>query len=453
MSSTQAFNLFLAFVWAITANVGVAEGQTPTDRAIQSLQLHLKMYPEDYKGYDQLGAAYLQKGRETADATYYELARGALNRSLDLLSNDPAAASAKTHMALVYMAEHQFEDALSWAQDALVLGSGDPSPWAVVGDALTDMGEYDQAAAAYAKLRDPIGAGQESNGVAYERESRIAYLRFLRADTKNAISLMREAILTARTLRMPAENVAWSEYQLGEICFKSGDLSCAEEAYRAGLETDPGSYRNLAGLGEVRAAQSRYSEAIALYQKAIAVVPYPMYVASLYDLEIRLGRREEAKKQYQLIEFITKLNPINERLSYRELALFYADHNFKLGQSVTLAQQELKVRHDIYTWDVLAWVLYKSGRADQAATAMRKALALGTEDALLDFHAGAIESRLGHRDCARRFLERALRLNPHFHLFYADQAREMLAQLSVPPSAATTTAIVASHPSQRGPIQ
>ena len=106
-----------------------------------------------------MGASYIQKGRETADASYYELAKEALEKSLDLVSNGPAAASAKTHMAVVAMSEHQFEEALSWAQEALALGSGDPSPWAIVGDALTDMGEYERAEDAYARLRDPLHPG------------------------------------------------------------------------------------------------------------------------------------------------------------------------------------------------------------------------------------------------------------------------------------------------------
>ena len=117
----------------------------------------------------------------------------------------------------------------------------------------------------------------------------MAYLRFLRGDAPGAIKLMRDAIAVAMTLRLPAENVAWSQYQLGEICFKSGDLIGAEQAYRAGLGFDPHSYRNLAGLGEVRTAQERYPEAIALYQKAIAVVPYPAFAAALYDLDTASG--------------------------------------------------------------------------------------------------------------------------------------------------------------------
>ena len=48
---------------------GNLAAQTSTDNMIHSLQTHLKMYPQDFKSYDALGASYIQKGRETADAT------------------------------------------------------------------------------------------------------------------------------------------------------------------------------------------------------------------------------------------------------------------------------------------------------------------------------------------------------------------------------------------------
>src|SRR5271169_4380329 len=107
--------VLLVVVIAIAAGVSLCSAQDSTNRTIQSLQLHLKWFPGDYKSYDALGAAYIQKGRETADASYYELAKEALSKSLDLVSSGPAAASAKTHLAVVAMSEHQFESALSWA--------------------------------------------------------------------------------------------------------------------------------------------------------------------------------------------------------------------------------------------------------------------------------------------------------------------------------------------------
>ncbi len=420
--------LFLALVLLAACRNGAA--QTTTDAAIRSLQIHLKLYPQDFKSYDSLGASYIQKGRETADASYYELAKNALDKSLDLVSDGPEAASAMTHMAEVAMSEHEFEEALSWAQKALALGSGDPSPWAIVGDALTDMGEYERAEDAYARLRDLLHPEDESNALAYERNSRLAYLYFLKGDAPDAIGLMRSAIAVSTRLHLPAENVAWSQYQLGEIFLKSGDLIGAEQAYSAGLAIDENSFRNLAGLGEVRTAQDRYPEAIALYERAIAVVPYPAFAAALYDLDVQAGRTDDAHKQLELLEFIGTLNPLNERLFYRELALFYADHNLKLTVSVDLAKKELEVRHDIYTWDILAWVLFKNGNIPEAADAMDKALSLGTEDALLDFHAGMIQLQLGRSERAQKLFKSALALNPQFHLVYASQARERLNQLA-----------------------
>jgi len=428
ISGSKLALILAAFAWSVMAAgpVRLAAQQGPTDRRIRSLQSRVKMYPQDYAGYDQLGAAYIQKGRETGDATYYELAKASLARSMDLVNNDPAAASAKTHMAVVAMAEHRFEDALKWAEDALALGSGDPSPWAIVGDAHTDLGQYDEANAAYGKLRDLNQAGSSASGISYERDSRLAYLRFISGDPKSAFDLMRNAIQTAMALHMPAENIAWSDYQLGEICFKSGDLIGAEQAYQAGLTADPNSYRNLAGLAEVRTAQRRYQDAIDLDQRAIAAIPYPMFAASLYDLYLKVGRPADAEKQHDLIEFIGNLNPINQRLFYRDLALFYADHDLKLKESLELAREELKVRQDIYTWDIMAWVLYKNGRAQEAEAAMAKALRMGTKDALLYFHAGMIYRQLGDSGKAGEYLGKALATNPQFHIFYADLAAKMV---------------------------
>ncbi len=428
MSRRKVAVILTALAWSVLAAGAdrLSAQQSPTDRLIRSLQSRVKMYPQDYAGYDQLGAAYIQKGRETGDATYYELAKVSLGKSLDLVNNDPAAASAKTHMAVVAMAEHRFEDALQWAEDALALGSGDPSPWAIVGDAHTDLGQYEAAQATYGKLRDLNQEGRPLSGVSYERDSRLAYLRFIFGDPKSAVELMRNAIQTAMVLHMPAENIAWSDYQLGEICFKSGDLTGAEQAYQAGLAADPNSYRNLAGLAEVRTAQRRYQDAIDLDQRAIAAIPYPMFAASLYDLYLKVGRPADAEKQHDLIEFIGNLNPINQRLFYRDLALFYADHDMKLKESLELAQEELKVRQDIYTWDIMAWVLYKNGRVQEAEAAIAKALRMGTKDALLYFHAGMIYSQLGNAAKARDYLGKALATNGQFHIFYADDAAKMV---------------------------
>jgi Tfp pilus assembly protein PilF len=64
-----------------------------------------------------------------------------------------------------------------------------------------------------------------------------------------------------------------------------------------------------------------------------------------------------------------------------------------------------------------------------ARGAIRKAIRFDTENSLLQFHAGMIALHFGDRSEAKRRLERALALNPHFHQAYADQARATLARL------------------------
>ncbi len=423
--------LFLIFVLSYLGQPLVLRAQqSSTNDLIKTLQSRVRRYPEDYAGHAGLGAAYLQKGRETGDAADFELAKGALEKSLNLLSNDPAAAFAMTQMAVVCMAEHHFDEALAWAQKALALGSGDPSPWAIAGDALADMGDYTGAAEAYSKLDSVFGSEDEKLAFSYQRDTRTSFLRFIAGDRAGAIDLMRSAVQKAIEMRMPVENIAWSEYQLGEELFQTGEIAPAEKAYLAALQEYPGYYRGLAGLAKVRAAQGKYTDAVDLFKKAIAAVPYPEYAGALGDAYQKLGNTQEAKKQYQLVEFIGYLSQVNQQIHNRDLALFYADHNLKLNESLELARKELEVRHDIYSWDVLAWSLYKNGKFQEAADAISHALSQGTKDAQLFFHAGMIYEKAGNSAKARSYLQQALATNAHFSILYSEKAAETLARLT-----------------------
>jgi len=325
------------------------------------------------------------------------------------------------------MGEHRFADALHFAQKALSLGTGDVSLFAIVGDAYADMGEYDKAASAYSRLtpRDMT----LSPRAAYARDSRISYLKFIAGDTAAAISLMKTAITEGVEAQLQSENLAWLYYELGEYEVQAGDAVPADAAYLQALTIHPGDYRALAALGKLRANYGRNAEAIVLYQMAIAVVPMPIYIAELGDLYVKSGNQTEAQKQYALVEYIGLLGHINQVLHNRDLALFYADHDMNLGESLELAQKELEVRHDVYTWDALAWALYKNGRLTEAAHASEKALMFGTRDPLLLFHAGMIAEGLGLDEQARIEMGEALQINPHFHFIYAKTAQQRLAAL------------------------
>ena len=405
---------------------------TGTERAIQTMQSRVQGNPKDPAAYSALGAAFFQRARETGDVEDFQLAEQALSKSLDLNNADFSADAAYSTMAEVCMGEHRFSDAITYAQKALALGSGDLSSFAIVGDANADMGEYERAAVAYSRL-DISGESTAEPRNVYVRDSRTSYLKFISGDTAGAIRLMQSAVAAGTEARLPAENLAWLYYELGEYEFQAGDVAAANNAYLAALNIHPGDYRALAGLGKLRGNQGRYAEAIKLYQAAIAVVPMPIYVAELGDLYTKAGNPAEARKQYQLVQYIGLLGHINQVLHNRDLALFYADHDMKLDEALGLARKEFEVRHDIYTWDALAWALYKNGKYQEASDAIENALRPGARDALLFFHAGMIAKQLGQNALAKDQLQVALSINPRFHVIYAGVATQQLKLLQDQP--------------------
>ena len=195
-----------------------------TDKEIQNLQDQVKQAPGNYAAYDGLGSAFFQKARETGDITYYDLAQQTLKKALDLAPTDFRAADPLVHMALVYMGEHRFSDALASAQKAIGLGSGNLPAFAIEGDAYTDMGDYDEAAAAYSTVQTLGQAISSPLALAYMNDSRMAYLRYLHGDSAEAIRLMQSAIAAALQTNVPRENLAWLYFELGERYFQSGAL-------------------------------------------------------------------------------------------------------------------------------------------------------------------------------------------------------------------------------------
>src|SRR5438132_1003689 len=261
-----------------------------------------------------------------------------------------------------------------------------------------------------------------------------AVLRALFGDRAGAVELLRLAV-AAGSAREP-EGRAWALVHLGHEYFATGDLAAAGRAYARALDVFPEYYLALGGLGRVRAAEGQLAAAGDLYRRAVARVPQPDLVAALGDVHDAAGHADEAERQYALVEYMGKVAAAAGTTYGRQLALFYADHDRRPEEALRLARLEAAGRGDIYTDDTLAWACYRNGRFAEAARAAHRALRLGTEDAMLHYHAGSIAAALGRNRIAARHLRRALALNPHFALRQAPRARAALAALERPALAA-----------------
>jgi tetratricopeptide (TPR) repeat protein len=183
-------------------------------------------------------------------------------------------------------------------------------------------------------------------------------------------------------------------------------------------------------LAKVQTAEQQFEKAISSYEKSIAIVPTYDAVVGLGDLYLCQGQETKAAKTFELLSVIEQHDRSHNIQSESYMVLFYADHDVKLKEALEMVEKQAARRKDIRTWDALAWTLYKSGRYLEARAACKQAMRLGTRDALLYYHLGMIEERLGELNRATGALQEALRINPDFHPLHAEQARNEIKELT-----------------------
>ncbi|HKF95260.1 MAG TPA: tetratricopeptide repeat protein, partial [Gammaproteobacteria bacterium] len=383
--------------------------------AIRTFQERIKQNPKDAVSYAMLGEQYSRQARETGDVSGYQRSEKALHQSLDLLPN---YAPAETALASIYYAQHEFSRSLELAAGVYQSNYKNAQARIIVADSYLSLGQYQDAEKIYNELGD--------TNVTPPLLARLANLDELKGNSDQALRLIRRAAGETLQSGGTRENAAWYLLRVGDIYYNRGEIKEAGEFYEAALRVFDDYYLAYAGLGKVRAAEEKYDEAIAYYQKAVNIIPQPDFLAALGDLYIVTGQPEQAKMQYETVEYIGKLAAINQQVYNRQLANFYSDHDVRLEEALKLALNELKDRKDIYGYDAAAWAYYKNGKYQEAQDMMDHALAMGTQDARLFYHAGMIAHALHQDEQARQYLQKGLAINRHFSVLFAEQAQKTL---------------------------
>lgn len=400
------------------------------DAALQSreqtsfFEQQLTHNPDDVDLLNRLSTLYLQRLRESGAFSDLELALRTTRRSLEVvpaLRNMPGL----TSRTMAEFASHQFGAARDDAR-MLTRLDGSGTPYALLGDAYAELGNYSAAEDAYARLHRRKGDMDENVAT---RRARLAALHGDNLAAKDAFLL---ALSLERERGAPSpERVAWYSWQLGDAAFFTGDYATAQTRYDEALRVYPGYFRALASRGRLDAARGGYTKAEIDYTAAIELLPDPTFVAELGDVYALAGDRTSAEREYALVDFIGSLSRINGVMYNRQLVMFNADHDRRVTWAYRSAKQEYATRHDVLGADALAWTAFKAGKNTEARTAMRAALRLGTEDPRLFYHAGMIARAAHDRAGARMYLQRALALSPEFDPLQAIKARNALEDLRV----------------------
>jgi tetratricopeptide (TPR) repeat protein len=387
-----------------------------TDERIKMYEALARYNPADLHYQNLLAGSFIQKMRETMDPGYLDRASKIVNAVLSAAATDYEALRLRSQIELE---RHNFTKVADYSRELIASSPEDPWNWGTLGDSLMELGQYDKAAEAYQRM-----VNMRPDLSSYNRAS---YYRFVSGDAAGAIEVMKRAIgAGSRSM----ENVAWCYVDLGNMYFKIGQAGEAERAYLSALRAFPGYYPAHAGLGRAYAAQGKIPEAIESYKRAQASVPLVEYAGALQDLYALAGQPDEARKQAEMVDMIDKMEQAGGLNVNRNLALAYADRDRKLDRALALVEGELRGRRDIYTYDALAWALYKNKKYEEAGKAKEKALELGTPEPAFYYHAGMIERALGQTDQARKHLQRALALNARFDPRQAPLAEAALKEIA-----------------------
>ena len=214
----------------------------------------------------------------------------------------------------------------------------------------------------------------------------------------------------------------------GDLALRAGQLDEAERELEAGLAILPGDYRLLGALARLHAVRHDWRRAADAGELAVSRALDPATLGLLHDAWAALGDTAKAEEYYRAMAVAVLRQP---GPYHRAWSLFLLDHDREVP-----ARARRTSRRSSAPGGTSTATISSPGRCTsragtpRPAAPMARALALGTRDAMLYFHAGMIDRSLGDTASARARLETALAINPSWHPSQPAEARAVLDSLT-----------------------
>ncbi|HRI14161.1 MAG TPA: tetratricopeptide repeat protein [Verrucomicrobiota bacterium] len=394
-------------------------GDTSADREIRRLQDRVRQARDPGPWIERLGWAFVAKARASFDPGYYRLASHCADA---LEQRNPGSPEGQLLRGHILHQEHRFREAEPVARQ-LAKERGLAADFGLLGDVLMEQGRLNEAAEAYQQMMD-----LRPDLHAYARG---AHLRWLKGDLAGALELIDMAVGAASP--QSPEAAAWVTTRLGQLQLQAGNREAAEQACQAALQFQADYAPALLLRGRLLLGDQQSTEAIAALQQAVRINPLPEYQWTLAEALRAADRVDEA----EAIE--VALDRTGASTDPRTYSLYLATTGKFPDLAVRLAAAELDQRADVFTHDAVAWSLAAAGKNSEAWDAMQRALAEGTLEPRLFFHAAIIARKAGHAKEAEIWFERA---SESMHLLLPSELDQLM--LSLPDG--DETAATAEHP-------
>ncbi len=374
-----------------TAVAGTSRAELST--TVAEMTNRLATQPDDAVAVVRLSDALLRLQRVNNDGRAVITAETHLRRFLEAR---PSHYEARRMLAAVLLSQHRFGEAIAEANRTRAADPRDAWNYGAIGDGYLELGDYDRAFDAFDRM------GQLAPGPsAYARTS---YALEIKGDLDGALEFMRMA--ADGTSPNDPESLAWHFSQIGDLLMQLGRIGEARLLFERAAATFPNHPLALGGLARVKIADGDWSAARLLLQGELAKAPTPDLAIAIGDLSEALNDRASAASYFRVAEQIERASWENGPRQPQALAKFFAEHDRDIPEAVSLAEEAVRSRRDIFTMDILALAYLKAGQLVKARHASDDALRTGSRDARLLWHAAEIRAAAGEPAAAMELLRR-----------------------------------------------
>ena len=390
------------------------------DRRIAFYEREVRRDPSDQIFIATLAGEYLSRFRETGDLDDVTRSQALAERALQLQPQGNVAALSV--LASADLAFHQFADAERAERAAIAAYPYGDGARAQLASIVMERGRYEEAA----RILD--GDVEATPGVTW-LAIRARYDELTGNLAGARIALDRATARIDQMIEVSAYTRSWYHMRDATLAFEAGDGAQAQAQFDEALRIYPDNAMALLMEARFYRARRDWTRALAAASRSAQLYPLPQALGYQADAQRALGDGRGAADTDALIDAERHLYNA-QGVNDRALALYYAQRHTHPSDALTMARVDLAKQGDeIYADDTMAWVLAEAGRWSEARTYAERAVRLGTQDAQVQYHAGAIAMETGHPAEARERLETAMRLNPSFDPFDADDARARLSRL------------------------
>lgn len=216
---------------------------------------------------------------------------------------------------------------------------------------------------------------------------------------------------------------------LGWLDFSQGEVAAARARFEAAIAARPDAPEGYRALGQLHARSGDAARARDIAREGLSHAPQDL------QLRLDLALAEEALGDYEaairIYEELVAERPGSSIIgnNYASLLAEHRDDDESLRRAFAIARR-LQPAADPHLVDTYGWLLHRIGETEQALPHLERAANALPENAIVQYHLGAVLAALGQTEEAKQRLELATSLSDGPDSLAATRSRSVLERLS-----------------------